>query len=192
MATKTFVDGATLSASDMNTYCANSSLTVIGSGTFSGATEFTVDGFTNAYYQWQLMIYLTTADANGQLKGTLKIGATEYTTSYYSCGQTLTYLGATGTDGLINNGAYMVIGRHGLNSNLMMIIDIHGMAGTANAPMFATQPFFEAQIIGQRSYAGYRSVGGVLLPYDALRVQTTSSATMTGKYVLSGRRLGDY
>jgi hypothetical protein len=83
MAIKTFTTGEVLTASDTNTYLANSGLTYITGGTQSGSTALNVDGvFTSTHTNYRLVmtnIETATADRairiNFRTSGTTNINA---------------------------------------------------------------------------------------------------------------------
>ena len=89
MAVKTFAVGEVLTASDTNTYLANSGLVYITSSTFSGSSFVQVNNcFSSTYDNYRVMISYTTAAGDMQMRlsvgGTPATGATDYTSGTVS------------------------------------------------------------------------------------------------------------
>ena len=87
MAIKTFTTGEVLTASDTNTYLANSGLVYITGGTFSGTTNNVPTIFSATYDSYRVVLSSVSIGAAGyfvfrMLNGTTPLG----TTVYYSAG----------------------------------------------------------------------------------------------------------
>lgn len=85
MATKTFTTGEVLTASDTNTFLANSGLVYIAGGTYSGATSYSFNScFTNTYtsYRIQVTTSAVTAPA-GLLYFRYRVGGSDLNTNVY-------------------------------------------------------------------------------------------------------------
>jgi hypothetical protein len=104
MAVKTFTAGEVLTASDTNTYLANSGLVYVTSATVgSGVTSVTVSNcFSSTYSDYQINLNGIVSSTGTQLRLTLGSANTSYySTQYYD----LVGGGATGS-AYVNNGAF--------------------------------------------------------------------------------------
>jgi len=103
MATKTFTTGEVLTASDTNTYLANSGLKFIKSQTI-GTTVSTVNvtsAFSATYDAYKIVVTGGTPSANGNMR--LVLGAS--VTGYYAARNGITWSTGARSDGVDNNAA---------------------------------------------------------------------------------------
>lgn len=104
MAVKTFTTGEVLTASDTNTYLANSGLVVVGSFTVSGATTMTCDNvFTSTYKNYRVVVNMGgTSDLNVLLMSYINSSGSDVITSYYSAAMGWDYTGTSTTPHIYN------------------------------------------------------------------------------------------
>jgi len=112
MAIKTFATGEVLTASDTNTYLANSGLVYVTNFTGTNTAVVNVDNcFTSTYDNYLLVIQSMTSHGNGFIPQIQfrYAGPTTQTTTYYSGIVGATYTG-TNTNRNVNNGTVGYIG----------------------------------------------------------------------------------
>lgn len=85
MSVKTFSDGVTLPASDINSFLANAGLVYVTSTTFSGSTSVQINNcWTTTYDEYRIVMRLTSSvTTNGYLAMRWVDGTTPVTTSTY-------------------------------------------------------------------------------------------------------------
>jgi len=85
MAVKTFTTGEVLTASDTNTYLANSGLVYVTSTTFSGSSAVQINNcFSSTYDEYRIVMRLTSSvTTNGYLAMNFVDGTTPVTSSTY-------------------------------------------------------------------------------------------------------------
>jgi hypothetical protein len=115
MAIKTFSSGAVLTASDTNTYLANSGLVYVTEATIGNAvSSVTVsNAFNSTYDAYKIIIAGGISSADCNLK--LQLGAS--TTGYYSAGAIILYATATALFAADNNAASWTQAGYSLASN---------------------------------------------------------------------------
>ena len=86
MAIKTFTTGEVLTASDTNTYLANSGLVYVTSTTFSGSSTVQVSNCFTSTYDHYKIILSAYGSANSFAKLQLTLSGTPATSSYYRTG----------------------------------------------------------------------------------------------------------
>jgi hypothetical protein len=88
MAIKTFTTGEVLTASDTNTYLANSGLVYVGSGTLSLTTSATnVTGvFSSTYKNYRVLLNVTARSTTSRVDMKYIVGTTPTSLNYYQAG----------------------------------------------------------------------------------------------------------
>jgi hypothetical protein len=175
MAIKTFSVGEVLTASDTNTYLANSGLVYVTSTTIGSAvTSVTVSNcFSSTYDSYRVII---TGGVGSQAAGcTLKLGSTA--TGYYTGGIGLSYAGAT-TTGNGNNSAFFVLAGLVTTDSIIADFELYG-------PNLAKRTYYKtAYIYGAPAGGGDVMHGGGYLndttAYTAFTFGPTAGTTMTG------------
>jgi hypothetical protein len=129
MAIKTFTTGEVLTASDTNTYLANSGLVYITEGTATSGSTFSVNNcFTSTYASYLVQFsVIPTAGAYG-IDVRLRASGTDTSTGYY--------WGVTAID--VGTGAINLT--RGSNSTLFTTYAIAGTSGRATCVMNITNP----------------------------------------------------
>jgi hypothetical protein len=84
MAIKTFTTGEVLTASDTNTYLANSGLVYVGGTSFSAQSTVNLDSVFSATYQNYKIELFITASSQVMLQYRLRVGGASNTTANYS------------------------------------------------------------------------------------------------------------
>jgi len=108
MAIKTFTTGEVLTASDTNTYLANSGLVYVGGTSFATASVLVDNVFTSTYRNYRIVI-----DAYGVSNGNamrltyVNSSGTEITSGYYSTMYWLDYASATTGINAVGGTAYI-------------------------------------------------------------------------------------
>jgi hypothetical protein len=82
MAIKTFTTGEVLTASDTNTYLANSGMTYIGAYTASAATLFINSCFTSTYNNYFITFQTTSVSTTGSFQFKLRASGTANSANY--------------------------------------------------------------------------------------------------------------
>ena len=187
MATKTFIDGTVLSASDINTYAANPASVVVASGSFSATTTFDVSGFGGTYKDYDLRIRVTSASSSTLIRLAFMSGATVYATNlnysnalYYSYGGSTTWTAQDSS----SNGTYIALGGIGIGYvSLQIRLANMGYALSSEYPTVESRHTKSG--VGYIAQ-GHQQTSGVT--YNGARI--SSPANMTGTWVLSGLREG--
>ena len=138
MAIKTFAVGEVLTASDTNTYLANSGLVYITSTTLSGTTVTVNNVFSSTYDSYRIV--LTNAYASNQGYVTIKFGslATEYYGSSYYDQYTGSVTGVARTS----------------NGTTLRIAEIGSDAGRTQISFDITSPYLSTRTSLSGSYYG--------------------------------------
>lgn len=180
MAVKTFSQGEVLSASDTNTFLANSGTVYVAGGTFTNVAAFNVTGFSSTYQTYVLQLRGTAAAASGVL-GTLYNGATARNSLYYGGGVYGNYVGGTGSEYNNNNTTFFTLG---IWNNLYQ--------GNVTLNIFrvaSTQPTWNLQGFDSNGFNGYAG-GGFRNSTDSWDTISVSGAAynLTGTWRLYGYR----
>jgi hypothetical protein len=84
MAIKTFSDGVSLPASDINSYLANSGMTYITSTTVSGASSASINNcFSSTYDNYRILIAGWNGSTTNYPQGRMRVGGVDKTASDY-------------------------------------------------------------------------------------------------------------
>ena len=170
MAIKTFTTGEVLTASDTNTYLANSGLVYITSATIGTAvSSVTVSNcFSSTYDNYKIVAYGGTGSALQAM--TFKLGAS--TVSYYSVLTLSTYAGVQTILGASNTNGWIYSGESGNSQTLNM--DVLG-------PNIAKMTQFSAQYIGSiyGVTGGYHDVATAYTGFTLSVAGTMTGGTIT-------------
>jgi hypothetical protein len=184
MAIKTFSVGEVLTASDTNTYLANSGLVYVTSTTFTGSSSVSVnDCFTSTYARYRLHFEFhgsTATAANLRMRAS----GTDSSASYYLTGYYSTYSSTTLNGYALNNGAQIAIAQYGTTS-------ANATASIAEImyPQLARNTSLQVNIndpaaIQQYTFYGLHAVASA---YDGFTV-FPSAGTITGSITVFGYR----
>lgn len=195
MAIKTFSVGEVLTATDTNTYLANSGLVYVGEFTASGTSRALVcdNVFTSTYSNYRIVISLrSTQNTNGCFFQYLDTSGTLVATNYYSgvYGQDFT-TGATGFTGVLNSTTSVPIGwiPNSSTSNLCASIDVcnpRDAAVVTNVMGNHTSIASGASFFGGAIY----SMTTTASAFRGLRFDNSNAGNLTGKVTVYGYRNG--
>jgi hypothetical protein len=189
MAIKTFTTGEILTASDTNTYLANSGLVYVAKATLATNITDLVGCFTSTYDNYRIVIDSVNMSSAGDIYWRLLNGTTPLTTTDYNwytngiletgtaststgTGQNLAYTGCTITVGGFVGGT--------------VILDFIG-------PNLNQRTLAHSQAIGYFGAFGNRGGGNgynVVAPYTGIRFLTATAVTFTGNVTVYGYRKG--
>lgn len=176
MAIKTFTSGEVLTASDTNTYLANSGLVYVKSQTIGSAVTSII--VTNAFSSEYNNYFLTVNDvqmstASDSITLQMRTGTTTANTSYY---QVLNYAVWAGTTGVaaVNNGTYWNNIARGLGAG-----DKQNFSVNIYAPFLANKTSFSSIVIGADLAGPSAGFHDSATSYDQC-VITSLFGTMTG------------
>jgi hypothetical protein len=186
MAIKTFTTGEVLTASDTNTYLANSGLVYVGAGTLSLTTSATnVTGvFSSTYKQYRVLLNVTARSTTSRVDWRFINGTTPTSTGYY--------WGAIGSDYASNAPVYgqrsnndnqwfgqLVVGTDGFSTTTVDIFNANKTVAT----------IYTGQIVDRQS--GYSYAGGgvqiALTAFTGFQL-FTNTGTATVEYQVYGYR----
>lgn len=187
MAIKTFTTGEVLTASDTNTYLANSGLVYVGGGALSSTATNFQGCFTSEYRDYRIVIDQINFSAAGDLFMQFLLGATPNTSAnYYWYMYGIQHNGAaTNSNGSANTVCYTGSGSNGAGLVGAVSLDIY-------AP--AISPAITIYTNTANGYNGlyYNRQGGgtlnVTTAYDGIRFLTTTATTVTGNVHIYGYR----
>ena len=174
MAIKTFTAGSVLTASDTNTYLANSGLVYVTSATVgTGVSSVTVSNcFSSTFTSYRLVATGITATDEGSTSLQLTASGTPNTSGYYGA---LIFSGAgtlqNATD--TNNLAFGFIAANGNVAGVSLDVDIH-QPFVANKTWVANGAYMRYNYYG--TYNGYNSAA---TSYDGFKL-APQSGTLTG------------
>jgi len=183
MAIKTFTAGEVLTASNTNTYLANSGLVYVNQKTFSAASTVDCTSFFNSTYNnYKLVMYCSTASATAQIVETrLMVGATATsgTTSYkfYELG----YTWAGGTDATAGIGGAYWFGFRSTDY-FMGTMEIQ-------SPYSPTYTTFQSSGNDSAQNVSSRGVHVLNTTYDGIQFKV-GTGTLSGTVTCYGYRVG--
>lgn len=189
MAIKTFSTGEILTASDTNTYLANSGLVYVARATLATNTTDLVGCFSNTYDNYRIVLDSLNPNSSSDIYWRMLTGTTPETSAVYSwycngyldtgvastsnaAGQTLGYTGYTQTVGAFVGGT--------------ITMDVIG-------PNLNQRTLAHTQAIGYYGTFGNRGGGSshsVVAQYTGIRFLTATAATMSGNVTVYGYRKG--
>lgn len=186
MAIKTFTAGSVLTASDTNTYLANSGLVYVTSTTFTTQNYVQVNNcFSSTYDMYRVIMTTTAVSTNTNLYFQLSKSGTPTASNYYWGLTYVTNGGGTGTGqaspGTTVNPAYIGSG----NAVGFQIVELLDPYNTRNTTYIITDNHNDSasQVI--------RTGGGTHLDataHDGIRFGLTSPHTMSGTITVYGYR----
>ena len=179
MAIKTFTAGEVLTASDTNTYLANSGLVWIANGTAS-TTDFRLTCFSSTYDSYRLVISNCTTAGVRAVNLQLCIGTTIANTNYKYGGSYVTWTGLSGNVPE-NAGTFWNIITASTSGDSSGSWDIH-------RPFIADQTNFNGH--ATNFDAGLVMAGNNLnaTSYDGIRITNGSGDTTNFSYAIYGYR----
>jgi hypothetical protein len=180
MAIKTFTTGEVLTASDTNTYLANSGLQYVDGATFAGAASFDVTGFTSDYLFYELRISVAAASGTS-VTGVLFSGATARATNYYGATFFAGYLSTTGIQAARNNAVNFYLGDATTSPASLFTLCVRGVG---NGVWATTIHGFESN--NTRMLTGGYSNYNATNSFDKIRF--SGSANLNGSWSLMGVR----
>ena len=183
MAIKTFTSGEVLTASNTNTYLANSGLVYVGDGTLSLTTSATnVTGvFSSTYKQYRVLLNVTARSTTSRIDWRFIDGTTPTSTGYY--------WGAISGDYSVNATVY---GQRSNNDNQWFGQSTAGFLSTTLDIFNANKTvatMFTGQVLDRSSGYAY-SGGGMQIATTAFTgfQLFTSAGTATVEYQVYGYR----
>ena len=189
MAIKTFTTGEVLTASDTNTYLANSGLVYITSQSLATATTNVVGCFTSTYDNYRIVLSSVQMSANADIYWRMLSGSTPETGVNYA----FAFLGLR-VDGVADN-----------TSNPAAAVGYTGMTqqGVANTPVCNASLDIYSPKLSQRTFmtcqansittanwlsrAGYSHLN-LTTSYDGIQFTTLGAPTMGGTVTVYGYR----
>lgn len=181
MAIKTFTTGEVLTASDTNTYLANSGLTYINQSTIS-ASSVAIDGcFTSTYANYRIVVNVTTGAGGGaQVQLGMRIGGvTTGGSLYFYYYRGITYAAANDVANL-NGGATWFAARTN-GTSFGAVIDLQSPNLVANT---------QFQSLGADTNQTWNAGGyhNSTTQFDGFALTNSGSSSMTGTVRVYGYR----
>jgi hypothetical protein len=187
MAIKTFTVGEVLTASDTNTYLANSGLVYVSGATFTNVASFDITGFTNTYtfFQAVLRVFRTSGTGGAGITATVRDASSGYTTNgYFGAGWRVLFNGTSSAVATRNNAADMDVGLvQSSTSPMLSTMQITGMNTTSSQFMITGQHFDPANS-GSTTW-GFQNTNTTL---SLDRIRFACGVNMTGVWRLYGYR----
>jgi hypothetical protein len=185
MAIKTFTTGEVLTASDTNTYLANSGLTYLGSVTATGTTIALDNVFTTNHTSYRVVITTTNATVTGTTIFRFRAGGSQIATGNYYYGGSVYFYNAVPSEW-----------HSGAATGFPTVISSGAVENTVTIdlsfPRSANRKTFIAQSTNNFSgYAGTTTHGFVDVTastYDGLQITQDAGATLTGTITVYGYR----
>jgi hypothetical protein len=188
MAIKTFTTGEVLTASDTNTYLANSGLVYIDTKTLATATTDFIGCFTNTYDNYRLVITTPQVSAAADIYFRLLDNTTPVTSAYYYVVLGANVLGTI--QNAFNNTA--AEGYTGWTTTAAGAgTDIGGLVFDIQNPFKAKRTMFTGSIMSYQTdfkHATTSITQGNGTAYSGLRITTLTAATLTGTATIYGYR----
>jgi hypothetical protein len=184
MAIKTFTTGEVLTASDTNTYLANSGLVYVGTTTLTTNTQ--IDNcFTSAFTNYRIVVNVDTHSGGASNMGAqLSTGGTPYTiaANYYYSGNEQPYAGGAFTT-YSNNGvnAFWVVGRLNGNDAGVFVFDVLN-------PQVAQKKFFQNNYTDLAISGHSGGCINVTNAFDGIKIYHLSGQTVGGSVRIYGYR----
>jgi len=184
MAIKTFAVGEVLTASDTNTYLANSGLVYVSGSTFTAASNFEITGFVSDYHRYRVVISTRRVDVTGMgtFTATMRNGSTPITTGYYEGMAFASYLGTTGSQYTRNNGSDWIWGNS--DSAAAMSVWTYDVFALSTNGMTFTGGGFS---VGEAKGVSGGGTNNTTSAYDRVRI-AFDYGTHTGRWTLYGYR----
>jgi hypothetical protein len=188
MAIKTFTTGEVLTASDTNTYLANSGLVYIDTKTLATATTDFIGCFTNTYDNYRIVITSPQVSAAADIYFRLLDGTTPIATDYSYVSLGANILGTIqNTFGGATNEGYT-----GWTTTAGGVgTDIGGLVFDIQNPFKAKRTMFTGSVMAYQTnwkHATCSISQGNGTAYSGLRITTLTAATLTGTATMYGYR----
>lgn len=189
MAIKTFSTGEILTASDTNTYLANSGLVYVAKATLASNITDLVGCFTSTYDNYRIVIDSVSMSSAGDIYWRMLNGTTPITTAdynYYTTGILETGVVTTATGSgqtMAYSGCTLTLGGLVLGN---LTFDFMG-------PNLNQRTLAQSQAIGYYGQFGNRGGGNgynVVAPYTGIRFLTATATTFSGNVTVYGYRKG--
>lgn len=181
MAIKTFTSGQVLTASDTNTFLANSGLVYVGGGSFSSAANFEMTGISSTYVYYKA-VFSTIGSATAGLQAVLYNGATARNSLYYAGVGWAAFDNTVGGANGSNSTAYFWAGQCATAYRSQTVIEFRAKA---SEQFTFTMQAFEANTFRSIHSAGFRNATD---SFDRMRITPLSGATISGEWRLYGYR----
>jgi hypothetical protein len=188
MAVKTFTTGEVLTASDTNTYLANSGLVYVSSGSFSNAATADITGFTSTYKAYRVVIapYRHTGTGATNVTATLRTSGGAATGGYYGAGWYVSFTGGSGAVGARNNGTDTLVGTvFDQNRITRTFLEISSVGASGSYPSM-TGYYYDFANAYNVSFGYELSNAGNTI--DRIRIACANN--MTGTWTVYGYREG--
>jgi hypothetical protein len=177
MAIKTFTTGEVLTASDTNTYLANSGLVTVASGTATAGTLIIAGAFSSTYDSYRLVMNAI-GNSGAEISAQFRVGTTTSATAYN-----------WGLWGLLENGTVSNYAA----TNQVFLTTCYGVGSCVLdlfAPFLAQETWYTGtQIMNVSGTVYLRNIGGrhtLATSYDQLVIVVPASTTV--RYSLMGYR----
>lgn len=187
MAIKTFSAGAVLSASDTNTYLANSGLVYVASGTFTNqATKVSLPNstFSSVFDSYRILFRVTAQSSAGAVNYSLvfRAGGTDSTVAMWNTfSNGVDRAGATITKLSTDAVSSPLLDSYGSAfPNMMFTLDVH-------APMLAVSKYVTGHSTNILKGTSVNSTATTTLTFDSLSF-LIDSGNITGTYLVLGYR----
>ena len=179
MAIKTFTTGEVLTASDTNTYLANSGTQYVSSGTFAGVGSFDVTGFSSTYDAYELVVMAS--GNNSTVTAQIYSGATVRNTLYYGGSFYIDFSGASGNQNSANGSINFPFC---ICNTTIPTINKATISGIGTNKFGIVYQHFQGQ--NSRAVFGGFSCYAAANSFDMIRC--TGTTNLTGSYSLTGFR----
>jgi|LakMenEpi03Aug12_release.lakeMendotaPanAssembly.Ray.scaffolds.fasta_scaffold582083_1 hypothetical protein len=185
MAIKTFTTGEVLTASDTNTFLANSGLVYVGSVTATNTTIALDNVFTTTFDSYKVVITTTNCNLTGTTLFRFRASGSPIATANYFYGGTVYFYNAAPSQWAAGSATHFPIIISSGAVECTSVIDL-------SFPRSATRKTFIAQATHNFSnYAGSTTHGFVDVSastYDGLQITQDSGSTITGTITVYGYR----
>ena len=188
MAIKTFTTGEVLTASDTNTYLANSGLVYVTSGALSGTTTDFVGCFTSTYTNYRIVIDTYQPSAASDIYWRMLTNSTPETSAVYSW-----YMNGWTDGGAASNssGAGQTLAYTGVSFSVGGFVGA-GLSIDMYAPAVAVRTVATSAAVSYPSGAFAHRTGGSshssAAAYNGIRFLTAGAPTMSGNCTIYGYR----
>jgi hypothetical protein len=180
MAIKTFTTGEVLTASDTNTYLANSGLTYISKTTLGTGTTDILGCFSTTYDFYRVMFTNLTQTVAGQPGFKFLAGSTPSSTGYYYGGVYRLYTGG-GADETGANTGYFPIASTSTTAPSSLVIDIMNPFLGVRTTYTGLKNNHDAGVY----ITGYHNVA---TSYTGLQISVITGGNLTGDCTIFGYR----
>jgi hypothetical protein len=189
MAIKTFTTGEVLTASDTNTYLANSGLVYVTSGALSSTATNFVGCFSSTYTNYLITLDNLEMNATGDIYLRMLSGSTAITAADYFWA----FVGLNDAGGAVNsNGASQTLGFTGFSQASANNLAIGSSRIDVFAPFLAKRTFFKCASVAFPSGSTATRDGAnrhnLTTSYDGIQFLSAAATTMGGTVTIYGYR----